>query len=76
LPLPIQKGGGGVPLGTKERVQHFGGGREGDVDVEQGVIKKEVYYQVKYERDPNAPAGLRPESSKWDLDAKSMGGSK
>jgi hypothetical protein len=52
--LPIQKDG--VPLGTKERVQHFGVGvREVEVDVEQGVIKKEVRYQVKYERDPNAP---------------------
>ncbi|PMD22568.1 hypothetical protein NA56DRAFT_90841 [Hyaloscypha hepaticicola] len=72
----ILPAGGGVPLGTKERVQHFGSGREGDVDLEQGVIKKEVHYQVKYERDPSAPAGLSPESSKWDLDAKSTGGSK
>jgi hypothetical protein len=68
-----------VPLGTKERVQHFRGGdreREGIVDVEQGGIKKEVHYQVKYERDPIAPGGLSPETSKWDLDAKSTGGSK
>jgi hypothetical protein len=53
--LPIQK----VPLGTKERVQHFGKG-----DVEQGVIKKEIHYQVKYERDPKA--GLSPETTEWD----------
>ena len=52
--LPIQK----VPLGTKERVQHFSG------DVEQGVIKKEVHYQVKYEKDPKA--GLSVETSEWD----------
>jgi hypothetical protein len=65
-------------LGTKERVLHFGGeDRQGArEDVEQGVIKKEVHYQVKYERDPNAPGELSPESSKWDLDAKSTGGSK
>jgi hypothetical protein len=62
--LPIQKG---PPLGTKERVQHFSG------DVEQGVIKKEVHYQVKYETDPNA-LGLSPDSAKWD--AKSTGGEK
>ncbi len=71
--LPIQKG---VPLGTKERVQHFGGADRETTDVEQGVIKKEVQYQVRYERDPNAPGGLSPESSNWDLDAKSTGGSK
>jgi hypothetical protein len=53
--LPIQK----VPLGTKERVQHFGKG-----DVEQGVIKKEVQYQVKYETDPKA--GLSAETTEWD----------
>jgi hypothetical protein len=68
-----------VPLGTKERVQHFrvgDGEREGILDVEQGGIKKEVHYQVRYERDPNAPGVLSPETSKWDLDAKSTGGSK
>ncbi len=72
--LPIQK----VPLGTKERVQHFGVGvreREVQPDVEEGVIKKEVQYQVEYERDPNSVSRLSPESSKWDLDAKSTGGS-
>jgi hypothetical protein len=54
--LPIQK----VPLGTKERVQHFGKG-----DVEQGVIKKEVHYQVKYETGPKA--GLSAETTdEWD----------
>jgi hypothetical protein len=54
--LPLQK----VPLDTKERVQYFGKSE----DVEQGVIKKEVHYQVKYERDPNAP-NLSPDGNKW-----------
>lgn len=62
--LPIQK----VPLGTKERVQHFTGER----DIEQGVIKKEVHYQVKYETDRKA--GLSAETSEWD--AHSTGGTK
>jgi hypothetical protein len=57
--LPIQKV---VPLGTKERVQHFSN------DVEQGVIKKEVHYQVKYETDPKA-AGLAAESTEWDANS-------
>jgi hypothetical protein len=60
--LPIQKG---VPLDTKERVQYFGRGDGREGDVEQGVIKKEVHYQVEYERDPNAPS-LSPDGTKWD----------
>ena len=53
--LPIQKS----PLNVKERERegHFG------VDVEQGVIKKEVQYQVKYESDTEAT----PPNSQWAL---------
>lgn len=42
--LPIQTG----PLSVKERESHFG------ADVEQGVIKREVKYQVNYETDTRA----------------------
>jgi hypothetical protein len=42
--LPIQTGS----LGPKERENYFG------ADVEQGVIKKEVQYQVKYETGTRA----------------------
>ena len=49
---------------------HFGGeDRQGTrEDVELGVIKKEVHYQVKYETDPKA-AGLAAESTEWDANS-------
>ena len=64
--LPIQKG---VPLTVKERVLHFGKGE--NVDVEKGVIKKEVQYQVQYETDTSAEgAGTSPKSTEWNQNKK------
>ena len=55
--LPIQKGPLSVREREREREGHFG------ADVEQGVIKKEVQYQIKYESDAEATAP----SSQWAL---------
>lgn len=49
-------------------------GNKGDVavrerDVEQGVIKKEVQYQIKYETDSGSPE-TTPQTSQWDIHSK------
>jgi hypothetical protein len=57
--LPIQE----APQSMKGRDSHF------EPDVEQGVIKKEVRYQIKYETDTGS-AGSAPQISQWNVQSQ------
>jgi hypothetical protein len=52
--LPFQKG----PLSMKESFA---------TDLENGVIKKEVHYQVKYETDTSVSAPAPTGKAQWDV---------
>jgi hypothetical protein len=58
--LPIQKG----PLSTKGSFA---------TDLENGVIKKEVHYQVNYETDTSVPPPPPTGKAQWDVRHSKVG---